>query len=362
MEQTRPGRIVTFHSFLGGTGRTMALANVAWILASAGKKVLIVDWDLDAPGLHYFFEPFLDIDAVMRGSGVIDMLRKYEDGIVHGKVYAAEDFRQLAVVDSHALPVGWDFRGGQLSILPVGRQNTNYSPALAERDLTRFFEELNGADFLEAVRDDMRATYDYTFIDSRAGHSDMVDMCTQHLPDVLVVCYSLTNQAIEGAVRTAYAVETFARRGEPTRSISILPVAMPVDDSVPGKVDAGRRFAEQAFACLPSGIADAERTPYFASVEIPYRAGYAFEETLATFGDVPGDPQSLLASYERLTAAITSGEVSSYPVLNDDERLSVLHRFDRAARLAETDVEEARRFRTALDGLDSRGPGNGYGD
>ena len=44
------GKIVTFYSYKGGTGRTMALANVAWILASNGLKVLVVDWDLDSPG------------------------------------------------------------------------------------------------------------------------------------------------------------------------------------------------------------------------------------------------------------------------------------------------------------------------
>jgi cellulose biosynthesis protein BcsQ len=37
------GKIVTFYSFKGGTGRTMALANIAWILASNGLKVLVVD-------------------------------------------------------------------------------------------------------------------------------------------------------------------------------------------------------------------------------------------------------------------------------------------------------------------------------
>lgn len=44
------GRIVTFYSYKGGTGRTMALVNVGWIMASNGKRVLLVDWDLEAPG------------------------------------------------------------------------------------------------------------------------------------------------------------------------------------------------------------------------------------------------------------------------------------------------------------------------
>jgi len=43
------GRIITFYSYKGGTGRSMALANVAWILASNGYSVAAVDWDLEAP-------------------------------------------------------------------------------------------------------------------------------------------------------------------------------------------------------------------------------------------------------------------------------------------------------------------------
>ena len=49
------GNIITFYSYKGGTGRSMALANVSYLLASWGYKVLLVDWDLEAPGLHNFF-------------------------------------------------------------------------------------------------------------------------------------------------------------------------------------------------------------------------------------------------------------------------------------------------------------------
>src|SRR5262245_53539508 len=73
----RNGRIITFYSFKGGVGRTMALANVAWILASTGRKVLAVDWDLESPGLHRYFAPFL-IDRNLRDSpGVIDAVRDF---------------------------------------------------------------------------------------------------------------------------------------------------------------------------------------------------------------------------------------------------------------------------------------------
>ncbi len=42
---------VTFYSFRGGVGRTMALANVAAFLGREGLSVFLIDFDLEAPGL-----------------------------------------------------------------------------------------------------------------------------------------------------------------------------------------------------------------------------------------------------------------------------------------------------------------------
>lgn len=56
------GEVITFYSYKGGTGRTMALANVACLLAErvgTQQSVLVVDWDLEAPGLHRFLPPRL---------------------------------------------------------------------------------------------------------------------------------------------------------------------------------------------------------------------------------------------------------------------------------------------------------------
>ena len=51
-----PGKIITFYSYKGGTGRSMAVANVGYLLAETmpqgSRGVLMIDWDLEAPGLH----------------------------------------------------------------------------------------------------------------------------------------------------------------------------------------------------------------------------------------------------------------------------------------------------------------------
>src|SRR5262249_12083604 len=72
-----PGRILTFYSYKGGTGRSMTLANVAWILACNGKRGLAIDWDLEAPGLHRYFKPFLGDEDLAKSDGLIDFVDRY---------------------------------------------------------------------------------------------------------------------------------------------------------------------------------------------------------------------------------------------------------------------------------------------
>jgi Mrp family chromosome partitioning ATPase len=56
----------------------MAMANVAWILASNGKQVLVIDWDLEAPGIHRYFQPFLIDPDLVSTDGLIDFVWRLE--------------------------------------------------------------------------------------------------------------------------------------------------------------------------------------------------------------------------------------------------------------------------------------------
>src|SRR5580704_14218338 len=75
--------VVTFYSFKGGVGRSMALANVGEILANQGYRVLLCDWDVEAPGLEqYFRDDPQGSDFVARcgdSLGVMDLLREYKE-------------------------------------------------------------------------------------------------------------------------------------------------------------------------------------------------------------------------------------------------------------------------------------------
>ena len=47
--------IVSVHSFRGGTGKSNTTANVAALLAASGKRVGVIDADIQSPGIHVLF-------------------------------------------------------------------------------------------------------------------------------------------------------------------------------------------------------------------------------------------------------------------------------------------------------------------
>ncbi|MCG3210470.1 MAG: Iron-sulfur cluster carrier protein [Anaerolineae bacterium] len=48
-------KIISIHSFRGGTGKSNTTANVTAILASQGLRVGVVDTDIQSPGIHVLF-------------------------------------------------------------------------------------------------------------------------------------------------------------------------------------------------------------------------------------------------------------------------------------------------------------------
>jgi septum site-determining protein MinD len=48
-------KIVSIHSFRGGTGKSNTTANVAALLAAGGRRVGVIDADIQSPGIHVLF-------------------------------------------------------------------------------------------------------------------------------------------------------------------------------------------------------------------------------------------------------------------------------------------------------------------
>lgn len=48
-------KIISIHSFRGGTGKSNTSANLSTLLAMDGKRVCVVDTDINSPGIHVLF-------------------------------------------------------------------------------------------------------------------------------------------------------------------------------------------------------------------------------------------------------------------------------------------------------------------
>ena len=122
-------RVVTFYSYKGGTGRSMALANVAFVLASNGKRVLVIDWDLEAPGLHRYFAPFLG-DTELTGDesqGLIDFVF---DFALRAATPQAKESRDAAWLEQYADISRWSQR-----LSWVSGERLNAQPSWGSIDL-----------------------------------------------------------------------------------------------------------------------------------------------------------------------------------------------------------------------------------
>ncbi|WP_414576061.1 P-loop ATPase, Sll1717 family [Anabaena sp. CCY 9402-a] len=106
-------RTVTFYSFKGGVGRTTALTHVAWILAMRGRKVVVVDLDLEAPGLSTAFNL-----KPQPKYGIVDYFyeRSYLPAGVEPSISIAEIFGEVRITNAI----------GRLFVVPAGYLNLDY--------------------------------------------------------------------------------------------------------------------------------------------------------------------------------------------------------------------------------------------
>src|SRR5258708_6996222 len=134
--EARRGVVYTFYSFKGGAGRTMALANVAALMAKWGRSVLIVDWDLEAPGVERFFTSNSTEAHQLRSlhPGITDLLNAFAE--------RKELDWQKCVVELDA----------GVSLITAGRDDGEYSAGMQRLDFEALFEQHDLGSYIERLR------------------------------------------------------------------------------------------------------------------------------------------------------------------------------------------------------------------
>ncbi len=325
---TKPGRIVTFYSYKGGTGRSMAVANVAWILASNGKRVLVMDWDLEAPGLHRYFHPFLADKELTSSPGLIDYFAEFavaarQQSATSTKSSRSNDawWKPWTHLSRYSYSLDWEFPdAGTIDFVPAGQQSAAYGVRVTSFNWQELYETLGGGVLLEALKRQLRASYDYVLIDSRTGISDTSGICTVQMPDDLVLCFTLNHQNIAGAAAVAASAMAQRRKENGEPGIRIWPVPTRIELAEKERLDSARESAQAQFQRYLGHMTRVDRDTYWGTCEILYQPYYAYEEVLAAFAERPGQQASMLTAMENIARRISDGDCARLARVTEEDR------------------------------------------
>lgn len=171
---------VVYYSIKGGVGRSTALAASAWALAEAGKRVLVLDLDLESPGLSSSLLPTDRQPAF----GITDWL--VEDLLGNG---------DAVIQDLYALsPLS---RNGDILVVPAhGRDPGEYISKLGRVWMPSF--QADGSRQMWSVRLsrllrelERRHQPDIVLIDSRAGIDEVASACVTDLGASCIFLFAL---------------------------------------------------------------------------------------------------------------------------------------------------------------------------
>jgi tetratricopeptide (TPR) repeat protein/cellulose biosynthesis protein BcsQ len=261
---------VTFYSYKGGVGRTLSLMNVAHRLAARGKKVFILDFDLEAPGVDSF------PGTPGPQQGIVEYLAYY---MTHSAVPELSNYVYELKLEG----------AGQVLVMPAGFKDSAYQKVLSQIDWKILYSESNGFLLVEDLREAIRSKYapDYVLVDSRTGLTDTSGICTVQLPDLVVLLFNLNKQSTAGTAQIYKSI----RRNPLERKIETLLVATPIPD-VPSSV--GIREERLLAAKYTIGAA--------IDAVLPYDPFVSFRE--AFIAPTASEASYLSLSYDKLTDKI----------------------------------------------------------
>jgi len=328
MIENKKGQVITFYSYKGGTGRTMALANVATLL-SEKSKVLMIDWDLEAPGLHYFFASKGIKDATEK-PGLINLFREIQKLLEQHPEWNSDQFEAELFSSLDLSEYIYIIIEEKMSLLAAGKINRDYPHEVATFQWETLFYR---APWLFRTFANYLATqFDYILIDSRTGLNDISGICTALMPEKLVSIFTPSRQSIEGIIKSIVNALHYRKESDDLRLLNIFPVPSRIElqekllfddwrfDSVDGSIKGYQPLFEELFK-NSYNLDDCDLTYYFDNIQIQQFPYYAYGEKIAVAETQGTGRFSLSESYSLLTEAI-SKSITSWTFQDSKIKLS----------------------------------------
>jgi len=197
-EQHQPrdegSKLVSFYSFKGGIGRTTSMLMAAISLARRGKRIVLIDFDLEAPGIAGLFPR-----EYLPKYGLLDFLIECN---------TLQKLDEEFSIDEYIYPIGElcqaTDKGGDIYVMPAYGSALKEYPDFYRKSMMRFdlnlptyFEDKTPIDLLLSKLDDF-VSPDFIFIDTRSGLHQIGGITLTRYSDLALLFFYGNQQNIDG--------------------------------------------------------------------------------------------------------------------------------------------------------------------
>jgi len=235
----KTGEVTTFYSYDSAAVRSQALAHAGWLLAGrrhTKTPVLMIDWDLEGPGLHHYFSRPQDAGAPGVATpgriGVLELFEACRDRLrAPGRAFG-DDTEALAehVLDS----IDWDAHiervddGRPLYLMRAGRFDDSYGERADRLDWDALFCACPA--LFRSFAAHLKQRFAHVLIDCRSGRSAATSVCTALLADKMVGVFTPDPRSLDGLQGVvARALDYRCSHEEEQRPLLVYPLPSPVD-------------------------------------------------------------------------------------------------------------------------------------
>lgn len=173
-------KTITFYSYKGGVGRSLALSNIATRLSELGQRVCIIDFDLEAPGLNFKFKKH-NFDKKI-SKGVVDYIYRF----------SVENELPESIVDYSVQLHPGNTNFESITLIPAGEiTNSEYWRKLSKINWDNLFydKKAQGVKFFLDLKSkiERELTPDFLLIDSRTGITDIAGLTLKIFADQAII-------------------------------------------------------------------------------------------------------------------------------------------------------------------------------
>lgn len=179
--------VVSFYSYKGGVGRTIAMIQTAYNLVKAGKKVLLLDLDIEAPSLHNIFSDIVNDEFAGVQYGVIEYLYQ---SIVQGK-------KDIHIDDNMYCTIPVENVDGLMYLMPaLKKMDKKYVYQIGRLQTEKIQDKNVFHDIFDEIRKNLEI--DYILIDTRAGFNQWGSLSLLTLSNQVIFLAYPNDENVEG--------------------------------------------------------------------------------------------------------------------------------------------------------------------